>query len=84
MFHDPADRVPEPQSSGDLVPPPRHPPTALATATQPPRPPLSPTAHEPPALLQLLGRAIDRVLDVADDVADTVASASGLGPRRGA
>jgi len=85
MFDDPADFVPESQPSGSLVPPPRHPPTAIATATpQPPRPPVSAVPPEPLSLTRLLRRAIDRALDVADDVADTIVSATGIGPRRGA
>ena len=83
MFDDSADVVPEPQPGGSLVPPPRHPPTALAAIPQPPEPPLFAVVHDAPDIVRLIGRAIDGALDLADDVADNIARATGLDPSRG-
>ena len=79
------DIAPEPDPSGSLVPPPRHPPTAVeAAAPLPPEPPVVPARASEPALLRMIRQAVDAVLDVADDVADNIASAAGIGPRRDA
>ena len=83
MFDESADVVPEPQPDGSLVPPPAHPPTAVAAAAPlMPQEPVSATIHDA-TLLQLVGQAIERALDLADDVADNIARATGLDPSRG-
>ena len=61
---------PPTQPSGDLVPPPRVPPTAIALASPAPVP-LRPIRTE--ATGTAFGRFIDRTLDVVDNVADSVA-----------
>ena len=70
------ERVPEPEPSGALVPPPVHPPTALAAAT-----PLSPRPWDDDDLIEargLLQRAVSRALDALDDVGDSIAQVVGL------
>ena len=69
------ERVPEPQPSGALVPPPVHPPTALATAA-----PLPPRRWDDDVseARGLLTRAVDRALDALDDVGDRIAEVVGL------
>ena len=68
-------RLPEPESSGALVPPPSHPPTALATAA-----PLPPRRWEDDALdvRDFLARTVERTLDTLDNVGDSIAAAVGL------
>ena len=69
------ERLPEPQPSGALVPPPVHPPTALATAA-----PLPPRRRDGdlPEARNLLARVITRTLDALDNVGDSIAAAVGL------
>ena len=66
---------PEPQPRGSLVPPPRNPPTALATAA-----PLPPRRQDPDDLAPVPGfrRFVDAALDRLDLVGDRVAAAIGL------
>jgi hypothetical protein len=68
-------RFPETEPSGALVPPPTHPPTALATAA-----PLPPR-RRPDDLMEarsLIARAVTRTLDALDQVGDSIAAAVGL------
>ena len=75
---DQAEQPPTTESSGQLVPPPRKPPTAIATfASQPePRPPLPVRRWRSPAgssdLERAIVRTVDDVLDVLDEVGDAV------------
>jgi hypothetical protein len=70
------ERLPEPQPSGALVPPPVHPPTALATAAPlPPRPRRNDDLME---ARNALARAVERTLDALDSVGDSIATAVGL------
>ena len=68
-------RVPETEPSGALVPPPTHPPTALATAA-----PLPPRRRDDDVIeaRNLLVRAVQRTLDALDQVGDSIAAAVGL------
>ena len=68
-------RLPETEPSGALVPPPPHPPTALATAA-----PLPPRRWEDDAIdaRNVLVRAVERTLDALDQVGDSIAAAVGL------
>ena len=69
------ERLPEPQPSGALVPPPVHPPTALATAA-----PLPPRRRDEDLVeaRSLVARLITRAFDALDNVGDSIASAVGL------
>lgn len=73
------ERIPDTQPSGALVPPPRNPPTAVATAAPlPPRPPRAARPllrRGPVARLRAL---VDTVLDELDSVGDRVAASLGL------
>lgn len=68
-------RLPETELSGALVPPPTHPPTALAAAVAVP-----PRRWQDDALDagDLLARAIERTFDALDQVGDSIAAAVGL------
>jgi hypothetical protein len=68
-------RLPETEPSTALVPPPAHPPTALATAA-----PVPPRRWEDGTLEArgLFVRAVDRTLDALDQVGDSIAAAVGL------
>jgi hypothetical protein len=68
-------RLPESESSGTLVPPPSHPPSALAIAA-----PVPPRRWEDDALdvRDFLARTIERTLDTLDNVGDSIAAAVGL------
>jgi hypothetical protein len=68
-------RLPETEPSGALVPPPTHPPTALATAA-----PLPPRPWEDEVLdaRGFFARTIERTLDALDHVGDSIAAAVGL------
>jgi hypothetical protein len=73
------DFTPPTQSSGEGMPPPKIPGTAIAAAAPAPRPPhrsLGMTIEDPNAIRRIVARA----LDLVDSVADTVAE--GLGLRR--
>lgn len=69
------DFLPEPQPSGALVPPPRNPPTALATADAlpPQRPARAITSGE-----GLLRQLVLTTLDSLDSLGDSIAGAIGL------
>lgn len=73
------ERIPDTQPSGALVPPPRIPPTAVATAAplppRPPRPPRPPLRRGPVARLRTL---VNAVLDELDTMGDRVAASLGL------
>ena len=69
------DFLPEPQPSGALVPPPRNPPTALATADAlpPQRPARAITPRD-----GLLRQLVQTTLDSLDSLGDSIAGAIGL------
>jgi len=69
------ERLPEPEPSGALIPPPTYPPSALATAA-----PLPPRrwADDSIDARGIVVRAIDRTLDALDQVGDSIAAAVGL------
>ncbi len=69
------ERIPEPEPSGALVPPPVHPPTAIATAA-----PLPPRRWDDDVIEArgVLERAVNRALDALDSVGDSIAGAVGL------
>ena len=69
--------IPATQPTGDLVPPPKVPPTALALASPAPLPHRRPS---PPDLFDAsaLQRAIALAFDIVDTFADTVAEGLGL------
>lgn len=69
------ERLPETEPSGALVPPPTHPPTALATAA-----PLPPRRHTEESIdaRTLIARAVERTLDALDRAGDQIAAAVGL------
>ncbi len=70
---------PQPEPHGSLVPPTRHPPTAVGVATPPPpRPSAVPRRRRRSGLLGLLSLAVNTTLDAADAVGDAVAGALGL------
>jgi hypothetical protein len=74
---DPLEPTPEPR--GDLVPPPRVPPTAVATSAPMPEP-LPSRAWRPPELRRRHAAlaAIDAALDMLDNAGDAIAEAIGL------
>jgi hypothetical protein len=69
------ERIPESEPSGALVPPPVHPPTALAAAV-----PLPPRRWEDDVdeARGVLERAVERALDALDSAGDRIAEAVGL------
>jgi hypothetical protein len=72
--------TPPTQSFGNLVPPPKVPPTALALASPEPLP------HRRPSFPELydagaLQRLIARTFDFVDNIADSVAAGLGLRER---
>ena len=69
------ERLPEPEPSGALVPPPVHPPTALATAA--PLPPRR-TPDDALEVRNFLTRVVERALDALDRAGDSIANAVGL------
>ena len=73
--------TPRPEPSGALVPPSRHPPTAVGVATPPPppRPRALPGARRRrTGLLGAIGAGVDALLDAADTVGDAIREAIGL------
>lgn len=76
------DDVPIPEPRGDLVPPVRHPPTAVGAGSPSPEP-RSPAIvrseiqHLPP-LLALLDHAVTLALDALDAAGDAVAERLGI------
>ena len=76
-----ADENPAPptESQGELVPPPRKPPTAVGVTGQPPRPPRPPHPEDLPEVRWSgFRRLVDRAFDVLDAVGDAIAARLGL------
>jgi hypothetical protein len=79
-----AEEVPAPptEPQGELVPPPRTPPTAIGAAGLPPRPPRPPRPVDPEDLPDVpwrrLRQALDRAFDVLDAAGDAIARRIGL------
>lgn len=76
--------LPQPEPRGALVPPDRHPPTAIGTDTpEPPRPPRR-TRHRSVERTVSIGpdlkAVMNKVLDAVDRVADTIAAELGIRP----
>ena len=67
---------PDTQSSGALNPPPRNPPTALATSA--PQPPDQPSASRVPLRRRGLRGVVETVLDRLDTLGDRIADAAGI------
>jgi hypothetical protein len=67
--------MPEPEPAGALVPPPRNPPTAIATAA--PMPPSGPSKAIAPREGFFRG-LVQATLNTLDDVGDSIARAIGL------
>jgi hypothetical protein len=67
--------LPESEPRGALVPPPVHPPTALAAAA-----PLQPRRSDDDVIEArgVIERVVDRALDALDTVGDSIAAAVGL------
>lgn len=72
------DNSPETQPSGFLVPPPKLPPTALATAGSPPPHRPKPDRYR---TLRIRSRFIERWLDEVDKIADAIGAGLGLRDR---
>jgi hypothetical protein len=69
------DMLPDPEPAGALVPPPRHPPTALATADA------LPPYREPRDIAPregIIRQVVQTALNALDDVGDSIAHAVGL------
>lgn len=82
------DDFPIPEPRGDLVPPPRKPPTAVAAAPLPPLPPPRPrsrlvvsTTTRTISIFPALAGFVASLLDAADEVADSIAEGLGLRER---
>ncbi len=73
-----AEEVPAPptKAQGELVQPPWKPPTAIATAGQPPRPPYP--DDEPEMARRRVWQLIERAFDVLDAAGDAIAARLGL------
>ena len=79
-----SENTPLPEPSGALVPPPRHPPTALAVATPPPpRRPRNPLElfRDDPRTKRFVDDAITAIFDRADALGDGIARVLGLRPK---
>ena len=72
------DRSPETQPAGALVPPPRVPPTAVATSAPLPPRPQRRRETAPASIGQSLARALRSALDELDLLGDRIAAAAGL------
>ena len=70
------ERIPEPEPSGALVPPPIYPSTALATSA--PLPPRRWEDDDVVAARDFFARLVRRTFDALDTVGDSIASAVGL------
>jgi hypothetical protein len=70
------EHTPETQPNGALTPPPRVPPTALATSA--PLPPREPSPRRVPLRRSGVRGLIDAALDGLDSLADRIAGAAGL------
>jgi hypothetical protein len=74
---------PKTDPSGSLEPPPRKPPTAIATAGSGPDPGnRGRSVVRVAAAPNAFGRFLKRAFDVIDEAADTVANALHIGPPR--
>ncbi|MDB4883854.1 MAG: hypothetical protein JWL95_2620 [Gemmatimonadetes bacterium] len=69
------EQMPEPEPTGALVPPPRNPPTAIATAS--PLPPHRPSRAITPRE-GFFRNLVQSTLNALDDVGDSIAHAIGL------
>ena len=79
------DFSPDPEPGGALVPPRRHPPTAVGTATPPPPRPSRPVrTRVSRGWLGAVRAGLNVVLDAADQAGDAIAEAMGLRGRPGA
>jgi hypothetical protein len=67
---------PDPQPSDALNPPPRNPPTALATSA--PQPPDRPSASRIPQRRRGLRGVVETLLDRLDTLGDRIADVAGL------
>jgi hypothetical protein len=65
--------LPQSEPSGALVPPPTHPPTALAAPA-----PLPPRREDAVDLRAFVGRLVDATFDALDTLGDSIAGAVGL------
>src|SRR5688500_3329510 len=77
------DDTPLPETRGSLLPPTRHPPTALAVSTPPPpRRPRSLAVRPPaaPPTRRFAAEAVEFVFDRADAIGDGIAKLFGLRP----
>ena len=70
------ERIPDPEPSGALVPPPSYPSTALATSA--PLPPRHRRDDDLIAARDLFTRVVQRTFDALDTVGDSIAAAVGL------
>jgi len=77
--------TPRPEPRGDLLPPTRHPPTAVAVAVATPPPPRPRALPRPrrTGILATLRAGLDVALDAADSVGDAIREAIGLDRRPG-
>lgn len=75
--------TPRPAPRGDLLPPTRHPPTAVGVATPPPPPRPRALPRRRTGLLATLRAGLDAALDAADSVGDAIREAIGLDRRPG-
>jgi len=70
------ERIPDPEPSGALVPPPSYPSTALATSA--PLPPRRWHDDDVIAARDFFTRVVQRTFDALDTVGDSIATAVGL------
>jgi hypothetical protein len=71
--------APPTEAKGELVPPPRKPPTAVGVAGQPPKPPRPPDPLDLPEVRWArLRELMDRAFDVLDAAGDAIAARLGL------
>ena len=78
------DELPQPETRGALVPPDRHPPTAIGIDTpEPPRPPRHARHTHVERTIRIgpdLKAAVNKVLTAIDHVAETIAVELGIRP----
>jgi hypothetical protein len=72
------EHTPDTEPAGSLVPPSKHPPTAVGAASSPPPPPQAPLSRVRRLDWTSLGDIVERVLDTLDVVGDTIARAAGI------
>ena len=79
-----SEELPQPEPHGALVPPDRHPPTALGTDTpEPPRPPRHAWHRNTERTISIgpdLKATVNKVLDAVDRVAEKIAVELGIRP----